>query len=1066
MTKSPRCWVLAVHAWLLIWPNVGRAAQATGSGSRSVSPDPAIDDATLRSVYFADAKQGWVAGDRGAIWRTVDGGAHWELQSSGTVCALRSVYFATPKQGWIVGGQALPHVPLSAGLVLATEDGGEHWWPLSWQQMPRLYGVRFPDARVGWAWGESSPMFGSGLFTGESGGRRWLPVRVAGNSGWLAGDLVARGHGALAGAGTLAAMIGGSVRPLANQLPAGASIRAMALSESGTGWAVGDGGIILQTASLGDHWRAVTLPLPAEYRALFDWHGVSAQGNAVWIVGRPGSVVLHSPDAGQTWSLLPTGQNTPLQAVWFHDARLGWAVGALGTILHTADAGRTWQVQRNGGTRAAVLAVHGRADRAPLLATTKLAGDLAYLTADLALIAPHPAHDSLPPHAIEARLADAIAVAGGSHVELDWRFPNQPSAASPTELLAHWDREREGRAAQDLERRLALAIRLWRPAVVLFDDTWDLHAPGAQGELLAPVVQRAFESAANAAAFPELRDLARLEPWSAQKLYVQVSGRDRGAVVVDAEELRHSDGQPLAESNALATSLLHDRQAPPARLASYRLVASRLKRATDTAFQDGIALEAGGPARRRLQPPGVAADGDAPSPHRRAAQALLARAETDPAAAELMKAELGRLLATLSADRAGHLLCGLARAQYRQGRWDTACELYEKLARDYATHIAAIEANRWLVQFYASSEARHRIACSGFATEMLLTPRKAASVTAAAGDTVATVQVAESPVAPSAGGKVEVDGRSAGLFDTASRAMAVGELGSAIPWANGATNAADRLGKLSRLLWSDPAVQFPLAAAQRQQGKFKEADQFYTAFALGRAAAGDAWGAAAAGERWLRDRFALPPKPVLVVRGTSVRPHLDGRLDEPLWKAAGLTALATVAGDPRSEWGSELRMTYDAEYLYVGVRCTRPARTPAGSPRPRPRDPDLHAFDRVEWFLDLDRDFATYYRLCVDERGWVAEDCWGDRSWNPTWYVASHAAEGEYTIEAALPLQALTASPPKDGTVWAFNAVRVVPGGPIQAVAQPASAEPRPEGFGYLMFADAVLQRARSAVAN
>jgi len=47
--------------------------------------------------------------------------------------------------------------------------------------------------------------------------------------------------------------------------------------------------------------------------------------------------------------------------------------------------------------------------------------------------------------------------------------------------------------------------------------------------------------------------------------------------------------------------------------------------------------------------------------------------------------------------------------------------------------------------------------------------------------------------------------------------------------------------------------------------------------------------------------------------------------------------------------------------------------------------------------LDLDRDYQTYYRFQVDHRGCLAEDCWGDRTWNPKYFVAFVPTETGWT---------------------------------------------------------------------
>ena len=148
-----------------------------------------------------------------------------------------------------------------------------------------------------------------------------------------------------------------------------------------------------------------------------------------------------------------------------------------------------------------------------------------------------------------------------------------------------------------------------------------------------------------------------------------------------------------------------------------------------------------------------------------------------------------------------------------------------------------------------------------------------------------------------------------------------------------------------------------------------------------------------------------------------------------------------------------MRLAYDREFLYVAVSCRQApgVKYPSAS-GPRPRDADLSGRDRVELFLDLDRDFVTAYHLVIDSRGWTAEDCWGDRTWNPTWYVAAAGTQGEWTAEAAIPLDQLTGRYPGSREVWAVGLQRTVPGVGFQSWSRPAATEAVPEGFGYLIF--------------
>jgi hypothetical protein len=146
-------------------------------------------------------------------------------------------------------------------------------------------------------------------------------------------------------------------------------------------------------------------------------------------------------------------------------------------------------------------------------------------------------------------------------------------------------------------------------------------------------------------------------------------------------------------------------------------------------------------------------------------------------------------------------------------------------------------------------------------------------------------------------------------------------------------------------------------------------------------------------------------------------------------------------------------LAYDDEFLYLAINCRQaPGADYPAAEGPRPRDPDLRSRDRVEVLLDLDRDYATYYRLSIDHRGWPAEDCWGDSTWNPTWFVAAGTAEGTWTAEAAIPLDQLTGRYPRSQDVWALGIQRTVPGVGFQSWSTPAAATVMPEGFGYLIF--------------
>jgi hypothetical protein len=209
------------------------------------------------------------------------------------------------------------------------------------------------------------------------------------------------------------------------------------------------------------------------------------------------------------------------------------------------------------------------------------------------------------------------------------------------------------------------------------------------------------------------------------------------------------------------------------------------------------------------------------------------------------------------------------------------------------------------------------------------------------------------------------------------------------------------------------------------------------------------WHDAIASEFWQVARTGVPPKRLHDCRATRERPHLDGELEDPLWQDAKIMVCDSVV----EGHSTKVRWSFDTEFLYVAIQAENSAGTPEPEPNlKRTRDMNLSGFDRVELLFDLDRDYQTYFRMAVDCRGMTTDDCCGDLTWNPKWYVAHKRNAKGWTAEIAIPLMELSASAINSNSLWCVNATRITPGVGVAGWSKPTGVTPKPEGMGLLRF--------------
>jgi photosystem II stability/assembly factor-like uncharacterized protein len=996
-----------------------------------------FDDAALHAVQFVDANEGWAAGDEGVVLHTIDGGQTWERQPTGVRASLRSIHFLTPFTGWAAGRQELPHGAGSVGVLLVTRDGGLKWQRVGSNTLPGLNRVHFVNNRVGFLAGDGTDQFPSGVFRTTDCGRTWTPVPGPRWPAWLAADFQDEHTGALAGAwGRLAVvrqdtLVGAEVDTLG-----GRSVRGLQVIGN---WAVavGQGGLVLLSRdSAGARWGYADLKLSPDVLASWDFHAVHCVGDHIWVVGRPGSAVLYSGDRGESWVVLTTGQPLPLNGVYFVDSKHGWAVGEFGSILHTDDGGQSWQVQHRGGRRAALLFVHSRPTTLPVETVALLGGEEGYLTTGLRVFAPD--HLSAAPmHASDGqREVAAMRQAGGAAGEMFWQFPipQHLARAEKGELIQAWNRLHAGRSTDEILRQVVLAVRIWRPNVVV-TDLPDARVSGWPAEvLLAEALHEAFARAADPKAYPEQLRMLGLEAWEVSKVYSRWEGRTGPHVTLDATEIC-----PRLEASARdfaqpAAALLADTPLPLPAQRTYHLLESRIAGATaHRSLVQGVDLASGGEARRKqpLSQP-LSTELTHALQTRRNLQALVEQPPSELTDPNRILGQIGPTLASMPDEQAAQAAFAVADQYVRLGQWSAARESFLLLMDRYPTHPLSVEAARWLIRHNTSGEARRRHELGQFW---------------AVTQTVMRQSELHDPREPGLGGNSP---KTRMEPERDQQLMLLSDLAETRQWYQGSLGIGARLATFGPVYSREPSVQFCLQSARRHLGDFDKAREWYTQFCSDHA--DGPWRDAAAAELWLLNRAGPPPKPVVYCKETTTRPYLDGEFDDACWQGIKPLVLRNAVGDTTGDYPTEVRLAYDKDFLYVALRCRHPADRYVPPVKPRPQDADLRPYDRISLLIDLDRDYSTYFQLQVDQRGCVCDDCWGDRTWNPRWFVAVRSDRDGWQIEAAIPLVELTSDKVTVGRTWACNVVRVLPGRGVQAWSLPADVQPRPEGMGLLMF--------------
>lgn len=209
----------------------------------------------------------------------------------------------------------------------------------------------------------------------------------------------------------------------------------------------------------------------------------------------------------------------------------------------------------------------------------------------------------------------------------------------------------------------------------------------------------------------------------------------------------------------------------------------------------------------------------------------------------------------------------------------------------------------------------------------------------------------------------------------------------------------------------------------------------------------------------LRVLFSPESSTLLIpfVKPDTAPPAIDGRLDDAVWGEAGVVTGFRLRGSPtKASEQTEVRLLFDREHLYVGVRCCESAMDAVKAVAEGRDSTALFDDDTVEVFIGQRTDFKdSYWHIAFNANGAWYDNVALERDYNLEFKHAVHRGVDGWDVEIAVPLKNLGVHDPPLGKSWRGNFCRNRKPG-VREVSSWASIEDgfhEPANFGVWRFA-------------
>lgn len=292
-------------------------------------------DSNLYDVTFVNTNVGYVSGDNGQVFKTVNGGATWVGLNTVVNQGLASIQFLNENVGYAASGFFQDYASM-----IKTVDGGISWSKINLPASKTGGGMWFVNQNVGFYAYADSLYGNSTIVRTTNGGATW--TQVYSGEGWISyfsfpSETV--GYATVNNGTILKTTDGGlnwTVLGLSNALwGSGISFYTENIGLAGGQPMAGGNATIFTTNNGGTTWN----PIETDAMIFKISHADLNNVYALSVDSSGKGFMIKSEDGGATWEEEDLAE-TQLRGIQFLNKDLGYAVGANGVILkYTESAG-------------------------------------------------------------------------------------------------------------------------------------------------------------------------------------------------------------------------------------------------------------------------------------------------------------------------------------------------------------------------------------------------------------------------------------------------------------------------------------------------------------------------------------------------------------------------------------------------------------------------------------------------------------------------------------------------------------------------------------------------------